>query len=324
MLNVFGGPSTIWSYGHDPEAGALLGRDPPPPQLPFRWLHLNLADQRSLHWLGESGLPPALIGLLQHHEAPAGLIMVPGGIGLAVSDFEHGLPHQGAGRIGLLYVAVTDGMIVTGRVRPLHSADLVHERLVRGLVVESPSDALAFLLGTMIDSFASLILDLNTELIEVENEVMADADAPDTRELVAARRRSAQIHKLTGSLRATLLRIEAEPTFSAPLRAVPHELLPRLTALDADIATAQQQLRLLRDELDLQTAQRTNRNVYILSILTAIMMPATLVTGFFGMNTGGLPLVRENHGTAVATLVAVLSALTTYWLLRRMGFFQHR
>jgi len=45
----------------------------------------------------------------------------------------------------------------------------------------------------------------------------------------------------------------------------------------------------------LQAAQRTNRNLYFLSILTALLMPATLVTGFFGMNTGGLPFA---HGAA--------------------------
>jgi Mg2+ and Co2+ transporter CorA len=52
----------------------------------------------------------------------------------------------------------------------------------------------------------------------------------------------------------------------------------------------------LRDELDLQAAQRTNENVYLLSVLTALMMPATLVTGFFGMNTGAAFRPRA-HGT---------------------------
>ena len=34
---------------------------------------------------------------------------------------------------------------------------------------------------------------------------------------------------------------------------------------------------------------KTNRHLYILSIMTAFLLPPTLVTGFFGMNTGGLP-----------------------------------
>jgi zinc transporter len=48
-------------------------------------------------------------------------------------------------------------------------------------------------------------------------------------------------------------------------------------------------------------------------------MPATLVTGFFGMNTGGMPLEGEGGGTLVATIVAVLCSLATWLLLRTLG-----
>jgi len=48
-------------------------------------------------------------------------------------------------------------------------------------------------------------------------------------------------------------------------------------------------------------------------------MPATLVTGFFGMNTGGLPLAADGGGTFVATIVAVLCSLATWLLLRTLG-----
>jgi len=325
LLASFLQPGTIWCYGHHPEAGGTVSNAPPPDDLPFRWVHLNLGDQRSQHWLeAHAGLPAPLLMLLRQHAATPGVLAVPGGLGLAVNDFEHGLPPTGAGQIGTLYIAATERMLVTGRVRPLHSADLVHDRLTHGGEVGDPAAALTFLLGTMIDSFASLVLDLNTQLLEIEAEVMADAEAPDSRELVAARHRSAQLHRLAGSLRATLHRMEAEPSLASAWRTVAPSLLPRLAMLEADITSAQQQLRLLRDDLDLQTAQRTNRNVYILSVLTAVMMPATLITGFFGMNTGGLPFVQEGHGTVIATLIGLFSAAGTYGLLYRMGFFRRQ
>ncbi len=60
-------------------------------------------------------------------------------------------------------------------------------------------------------------------------------------------------------------------------------------------------MRLLREELDLQAVQRTNQNLYVLSVMTALLLPATLVTGLFGMNTGGLPWAHTPFGTAAAT-----------------------
>jgi magnesium transporter len=53
-----------------------------------------------------------------------------------------------------------------------------------------------------------------------------------------------------------------------------------------------------------------NRNMYWLTIISAIFLPLTLVTGFFGMNTGGLPYTDDPHGTLkVAALSIVLELL---------------
>ena len=98
------------------------------------------------------------------------------------------------------------------------------------------------------------------------------------------------------------------------------KLSQRAAALDGDVLGTQADLRLLRDELDLQAAQRTNRNLYVLSILSALLLPATLVTGFFGMNTGGFPLAESPWGTFIAGLIALGSAAAVYVWLRRQGF----
>jgi Mg2+ and Co2+ transporter CorA len=48
-------------------------------------------------------------------------------------------------------------------------------------------------------------------------------------------------------------------------------------------------------------------------------MPATLVTGFFGMNTGGMPFEKGAGGTLLATVVAIGCSVVTWLLLRTMG-----
>ena len=41
----------------------------------------------------------------------------------------------------------------------------------------------------------------------------------------------------------------------------------------------------------------TNRRLFTLSILTSGLLPPTLVTGFFGMNTRDLPFLNTADGT---------------------------
>jgi magnesium transporter len=49
--------------------------------------------------------------------------------------------------------------------------------------------------------------------------------------------------------------------------------------------------------------------MYWLTILSAIFLPLTLVTGFFGMNTGGLPYTEDPHGTMKVALLSLLLEL---------------
>lgn len=322
MLNQ---PGLVWCFDPGEESAARLVFDLPPDDGRFRWLHLNLADQRSLRWLeAHAGLSPALRALMLATDSQPRVVVERDAVGLVLHDFERGLQEAGPGQIDTLRVAARAGLLITARAHPLQCADLVRERLAAGAAPGDGAAALGFLIGTMVDSLAALVLDLTQQLLDTETELMTNDAAPDTRELIAARRRSAQLHRLVGGMRASLRRMDGEPGLTFGYALIPREQEPRLAALDADIVGIQQQLRLLRDEIDLQTAQRTNRNVYLLSVMTALLMPATLVTGFFGMNTDGMPFTKGDYGTLVAGLIALGSAGFSYWLLGRLGLIRRQ
>ena len=64
-----------------------------------------------------------------------------------------------------------------------------------------------------------------------------------------------------------------------------------------------------------QMANRTNDIVKALTILATIMLPLTLVTGYFGMNFEQMPLLKEPRGvwyTTAAMLIVVLSMLAFF------------
>ena len=75
------------------------------------------------------------------------------------------------------------------------------------------------------------------------------------------------------------------------------------------------------DEFDTKMMAVTNRRLFTLSILTACLLPPTLVTGFFGMNTKDMPFQNTEGGTWWAALFALAAGLTCYWALRRLRAF---
>ncbi|TVV76779.1 magnesium transporter CorA [Sphingomonas solaris] len=286
----------------------------------FRWLHLNLADQGTRHWIAHAaGFPADVRDLLLSAETHQRALIEGGAIGCALHDLERDFDVVDTTRVGVLRVALTAGLIVTARHHPLRSADLIRDRLMRAPAITQPGAALDLLVGTISGLVARITRDLSAAVQHAEDSFLDDLDAPLTRDLIGIRRRLAQLHRLADGMRAVFIRLEQDDDLPEFLLSVVERLSQQLAALDGDIAAVQVQLRLLREELDLQAAQRTNTNLYVLSIMTALMLPATLVTGIIRMNTGGLPFAGMPAGTFAATLLALAAAAGTYLMLRAMG-----
>ncbi len=63
--------------------------------------------------------------------------------------------------------------------------------------------------------------------------------------------------------------------------------------------------------------EKMNKIMFILTIISAIFLPLTLVTGYFGMNTGGLPFTEDPHGTLKVTVALVLFEVPfVLWIYR--------
>ncbi|MDO6414827.1 CorA family divalent cation transporter [Sphingomonas sp. BIUV-7] len=311
-------PGIIWSCWNENDA-LVLDHVEPPREAPFRWVHLDLCDRRSVRWVTqEAGLPADAAALFVEIDTRPQGQWQNDALVLILPDLERDFDAIETGRIGALRVAYRPGLIVTGRHRPLKTPDTLRAQLAES----GPLDGGAALelifaaLGDLVGERTQVIL---AEQLALEDQILADEGMPDTRLLVGMRRLSARLHRLTAGMRTAIHRLEGDVTLPPDLSALIGWQGARLGALDRDIIAVQSQLRLLRDELDLQAGQRTNENVYLLSIVTALFVPATLVTGFFGMNTGGLPFAHGAGGTLLAAIAGVACSGITWLALRRMG-----
>ena len=60
----------------------------------------------------------------------------------------------------------------------------------------------------------------------------------------------------------------------------------------------------MQDELNAILNLETNDRLYVLTVVTTLLLPATFVTGFFGMNTKGLLFGDNEDGTLYATFLS--------------------
>lgn len=247
----------------------------------FRWLHLSLADQGTIGWISHAEtLPSAVKELLLSPDTHQRALVDSGVVGCVLHDFERDFDVADTSRVGALRFALTPSLMITARLHPIRSADIVNDRLTRGQRIAGAAGALDLLVASLSEMIAGIGRELSVAVQKAEDRFLDGHHPPTPHDLIAIRRRLAQLHRMLDGMRAVFRRLEEDEELPEPLIPTVEKLSQRLQALDADTLAVQGQLRLLREELDIQAAQRTNQNLYILSIMTALMMPATLVTGF--------------------------------------------
>ena len=90
-------------------------------------------------------------------------------------------------------------------------------------------------------------------------------------------------------------------------------------ALHHDCEQLQSRARLIQDELLAKLTAQSNRLLYFLSVLTAVLLPMTIVSGLFGMNVGGIPFAEGRAGFWIVSALAIAAALAVLGLVTRAG-----
>ena len=77
---------------------------------------------------------------------------------------------------------------------------------------------------------------------------------------------------------------------------------------------------LARDELVSQASERLNRRVYTLTVLAALCLPLSVLTGLLGMNVGGVPLTETPNGFTITCGLLLVILIVCWVVLRRRAW----
>lgn len=321
-------PWLIWGYDFDSRGGTAISTgateiDGDIPAKTFRWLHLNLADQRTFAWLNSLGdIPEPARELLRSTDLHARALILDNAIAGVLPDFERDLDGTSFAQTGALRFVLTDTLMITARLHPVCAADIILRRIGLGASPKDSPAALDLLISSLAQVGSDLVERLIVSVQQAEDALLNEDRSPNVRALVMVRRRAVQLHRHLYGVRGVLARLEDEEDVPEKFEATLARLIQRVRALDGDVGVLQSNLRELRDELDVQTANRVNQNLYVISVLSAVLLPATFVTGFFGMNTGGMLWLEEGGGTLKATVIIAAVGIAVFLWLRARGFFK--
>jgi zinc transporter len=226
-------------------------------------------------------------------------------------------------RLGVMRLYVDENIVVTARLHPLKAADRLRLEARGGVAFASTMSLVIRFVEDVTDILSSVAASQGEIVDEIEDRVLKDRFLRESEELGRVRRLLARARRHIDAQRHALGHLAHRPPawFRDKDTQELHRSIERLGAVSQDVESIQERARLLQEEIAGRLGKATNYNLYVVSLLTAIFLPITLITGVFGVNVGGLPGVEQDTGFAWVIGLMILTVATSLLLLHWRRFF---
>lgn len=288
------------------------------------WLHVDLVGDHVQAWLRQ--LPVLSLKGLESFLAVDHQRKLDGGGGEAYGAVPDFLAERANGHdeTGHLHFLLTDRLVLTGRRHALCSTQHMHQTVAAGGRFATPAALLEAILEQVTHGYAVIEERASDSLDSVEERILQGKidDIGDCGTIVGeARRLTVRTHRQVAGLRSLFHHFERQSASDSGGAA--HVLAVRIghrfDDLDHQIVAAEGRARLLQEEIAAAQTAITNRHLHMLTILTTMLLPVSVITGYFGMNTKNLWLTDLENGSFWSTLICILAPIGTYALMRWRG-----
>jgi zinc transporter len=282
------------------------------------WLHFNLSNRRGHDWLAHNApVSDVARETLLDPDEHIRLDIFGDEIAGVLPDLHQEFMQEGDDLVRV-HFAISQQLMITARRKPLRAIELTRRAIDMGRKFPTPVSLFDAIADQFADVIARYSASLGDELDIVENHVLHDEIDDERMRLGRVRLQAIKTRRQLSQIRALFHRVEMrEDVESEELVTAMRKLAQKFDTLDYEFSAIYERARLLQDEIAGRMTAITNRRLFTLSILTACLLPSTLVTGFFGMNTKDMPFQTGDGGTWYALLLVIAAGGLTWWLLRR-------
>jgi zinc transporter len=282
------------------------------------WVHLDVNDGASRLWLAEhGGLDSTIVESLLADETRPRSYSTDNGL-LTVLRGVNTNPGENPEDMVSVRLWIEPDRIISTRRRRLLSIVDTRDSLEKGIGPETSGGFLAALTGRMADRIGDFVDGIEDDVGAAE-EQLGNQDQATFRHVISAlRRKIASVRRFLAPQRDALDRLYRQPGlwFSNTEIHDMREEADRITRYLEDLDLARERTMVLREEFLAQLAQEQNSRMYVLSVVAAIFLPLTFVTGLLGMNVGGLPGLESPRGFLGSVVIMITAAVALLFFFR--------
>ncbi|GAB2886241.1 zinc transporter ZntB [Microbulbifer echini] len=262
------------------------------------WLHLDYTDDGAAQWLRtESGLDRLVVEALLSEETRPRATPLEDNLLIALRGVNLDPASQPEDMVSIR-LWVEENRIISTRKRRLLSVEDLLGRLRIGRGPSGPSSFIVSLVDLLVRRMGDIVDQLEEKIDELESLAL-DAPGGELRsELAYLRKQAITLRRYLSPQREALSGIMAAemPWFHESNLLHLREVSDRLQRHIEDIDVVRERASVTQEELLSYNSEQLNSRMYMLSIVAAVFLPLSFLTGLFGINVGGMPWAQAQEG----------------------------
>jgi zinc transporter len=211
-------------------------------------------------------------------------------------------------------------LLVSVRSSPLRSVDRLRTSVRGGERFRSAVELVAHLLRDQADILVEIVRELTPRVNATEDKLIAEQVTSCRATLASLRRILIRLQRVLAPEPAALFRLLTRPPEWVGKDDVQdlRQSAEELSAAVAESGALAERVRLLQEELFALTNEQTNRTLFVLTTVTVLALPMTIISSLMGMNVGGVPFSAHGGGFwIVAAMTAAISGIGAWIAYRR-------
>ena len=267
----------------------------------LNWKHVNFSNPAGSAWIRkESGIPTIVANAMLSDESRPRALHIEEGMLVILRGVNLNSGSEVEDMISVRLWLEKDRVVTASR-RPLKSLDLIRQQSESGQGHETPAQFALDLIQRLSDYIVEVTDQIETRLELAEDDVNDAGTILMNSPFSVVRRQSARIRRYLTPQREALesLASNPQPIFNKAQAADLREQANRIMLVLEDLDLVRERSLVAQEEFMGILAHEQNTRMLLLSIVAALFLPLSFLTGLFGMNVAGLPGLENPWSFAI-------------------------
>ncbi|MFW2612193.1 zinc transporter ZntB [Aliarcobacter butzleri] len=282
------------------------------------WVHFDYSTQEAKDWIRNQCNNSIVADALLADETRPRTTLLGDSLLLALRGVNLD-PHSRPENMISIRLFISSNMIISTSRRTLLSVTEIIEELREGTGVKSTSEFLVELTYRMIDRMDDVIDQLQDRTDYLEENIIDMKNQEFRAEILNVRRETIILKRYLAPQKEALIKLSNEKISwideykKVEIRETNDQLIRHIEELD----TIRDKVILIQEELANSLSEEMNKKMYMLSIISAIFLPLTFLTGLLGINVGGIPGASNDKAFYIFTIILLLVIFSQYIIFKK-------